>query len=98
MLVDTTHVWTVGTDSKKKGEELYYDMATSKAGKPMLRVTSYSDFDTLTTFRASVDEKTRKTYDKNVEKSYVVDTLGTNLYIAYQSTNRIVTVSSRDLY
>jgi len=98
MLVDTTHVWTVGTDSKKKGEELFYDMATSKSGKPMLRVTSYSDFDPLTTFRACVDEKIRQTYDKNVERSYTVDTLGTNLYISYQSTNRIVTVSSRDLY
>ena len=83
MFVDTTHVWTVGTDSKKKGEELYYDMSTSKDGKPMLRVTSYSDFDALTTFRACVDENTRKTYDKNVERAYTVDTLGTNLYISY---------------
>lgn len=74
-------------------------MMTSKEnGCAMIRVTSYTDYDCLTSFRSYLDENNRKNYDKNIERSYITDTLGTNLFTQYQATNRVVTVASRDFH
>ena len=64
----------------------------------MLRVTSYTDFDPLSSFRVLGDERVRKVYDKNIDKYEIQKKLGANLFYLYQSTNRIGMVSSRDVF
>lgn len=98
MLTDKTLNWAVQQDSKKKGQELFFDQATSKKGFPCIRVWSYTDYDTVTSLRAYSNEDIRKEYDRNVEQCKPLEKLGCNLMIAYQATHKIVTVASRDVY
>jgi len=56
-------------------------MTSKESGMPYIRVTSHTDYDVLTTLRSYLDENNRKNYDKNIEKAYITDTLGTNLFV-----------------
>ena len=97
--MDKDENWTIKQDSKKKGQELFYEQAIcSKMNLPMLRCFSYCNNPTLEAFRCYADSDIRKQYDKNVNTYQVTEKLGTNLFIAYQSTNRIATVGPRDIY
>lgn len=64
----------------------------------MIRCFAYSNYGALDSMRAYADEGIRKQYDKNVNEYKVKEKLGTNLFVAYQSTNRIATVGPRDIY
>ena len=64
----------------------------------MIRCFSFTDYGAFESNRAYANLEIRKGYDKNVNEYEVLEKLGTNLYIAYQSTNRIVTVGPRDFY
>ena len=65
---------------------------------PMIRIFSYTDHNALDSVRAYSDPDTRKLYDRNIDTYGVKEKLGTNLYVAYQATNRIITVGPRDCY
>ena len=64
----------------------------------MIRIFSFTDHNSLDSYRAYANPEIRKRYDRNIAEYKFVEKLGTNLYIAYQSTNRIVTVGPRDVY
>ena len=64
----------------------------------MIRVVSFTDHDPLISARAFSDSGIRKQYDRNIREYYLTEKLGVNLFIAYQSTNRILTVGPRDCY
>ena len=64
----------------------------------MLRITSYSDFDALTTYRAFFNEHNRRMYDDKTEECRMAECLGPNLHVSYQSTVRALGVAPWDLY
>ena len=64
----------------------------------MIRCFSFTDYSPLESIRAYFDRDTRKVYDKNINDYFIEEKLGTNLYVAYQSVNRILTVGPRDFY
>lgn len=49
----------------------------------MIRTSSDSDFDALTTFRAYINSDNRKIYDKNVKDCELIEHLGVNLFFGY---------------
>jgi len=52
----------------------------------------------VTSWRAYCDIPTRIGYDRNIQSAKVTKILGTNLAVAVQTTNPILTISSRDLH
>lgn len=99
LFIDKTNRWQIKQDSKKKGADLFYEQCyCSETGFPMIRIVSFTDHDALESARAYSDSSIRKQYDRNINEFYLTEKLGGNLFVAYQSTNRIVTVGPRDCY
>ena len=67
LLLDKTYPWKIKCDDNTKGSELYYEQAITKRNMPIIRVTSKSDYDPLTTLRSFMDMKTRHLYDENIK-------------------------------
>lgn len=66
-MVDKKADWSIKQDSKKKGQELFYEQAyCSQTNLPMLRCFSYCDVVPLTAMRCYAEPEIRKQYDKNV--------------------------------
>lgn len=83
MFVDKTLAWTVSSDVKKKGAELFVEQTVTKRGFQAIRCFSYSNHDPLTAYRAYIDEETRKAYDRNVAEVKAKEMIGSNLVIGY---------------
>ena len=99
LFIDKSNSWYIKANSKKKGLDLFHEQCyCKKTGFPMIRVVSFTDHDPLVSLRAYADTKIRKQYDRNVKEYYLKQQLGANLFEAYQSTNRIITVEPRDCY
>lgn len=78
---------------------MFYEQAQSiENGDPMIRIFCFTDHDSLESSRAYADPETRKAYDRNVNEYKIIEKVGVNLFLAYQSTNRVVTVGPRDVY
>jgi hypothetical protein len=90
--------WDTTIEEKDPGSELFSQYKTSVAGNPTLRTQAYSDHDPLTTIRAIMDLKVRVAYEDNVTDYEMLGSLGCNLHIAYQKTERVAIISSRDIY
>ena len=97
-LSDKTLAWRTCYDSKKPGEELYYEQAVSKRGFQLLRIRGRTDSTALASWRAYLDRPTRLSYDRNISGGGIKKVWGTNLIEAFQTTNAILAVSSRDLH
>lgn len=67
LIQDKSSQWAVQTDSKKKGQELYFDQcAKTKRGMMAIRCWTYTDYDPVTSVRAYTNPEIRMQYDKNV--------------------------------
>lgn len=97
MLINNTLDWAVQKDSKKKGQEIYCDMATSPTTNgPILRCWTYTDHEPMESIRAYFNEEVHKTYDKNVAECHFDGIIGCNLLSGYQCGFRVLTVAARD--
>jgi len=55
----------------------------SKDGCNIMRASTYSDYDALTTFRGFSNFENRYKYDPNIEKMEFIEYLGCNLVLGY---------------
>lgn len=77
---------------------MFYETAESKSGFAMIRLKCKSDFNPLTTFRAYSNIDLKLKCNKNVGEYKWLRRVGVNLHKGYQTTKKIMAVSSRDLY
>ena len=95
---ESTDNWKILTESKKKGEEMKCETKLSAKGINMIRVETRSDFDTLLTARAYLDNETKVEMDKNIKDVECTQIVACNLYECWQITNSVLAVASRDVY
>ena len=70
----------------------------SNDDNPCIKTVAYSDHDPLTTLRAAIDIKIRPAYEQNLTIYEMLGSLGCNMYLCYSQTERVMGISSRDVY
>ena len=63
-----------------------------------MRIRGKVDCDAVTGWRAYLDPALRVDYDRNIQSAKTTKILGANLAQVVQTTNPVLTVSSRDLH